>query len=669
MHKTLSSGLGLALVAVLLLAVNIAGKAFGGARVDLTEGNLYTLSDGAKSILEKLPKDEPLRVRFYFSEKVADDHGALDRYSKRVRDMLQEFERMAGGGIVLEEFDPEPFSKVEDQAVGYGLQNVAPPSWADSLYFGLVASNSVGDEEIIPYLAEERETFLEYDLARMVSSLAAPERPVLGVLSSLPIEGQMANPMSPAPVEPWFIAEQLRQAFEMRPILPNSGTIPDDVDLLLLIHPKDLGDDMLYAIDQFVLGGGKAVVLVDPNADTEVVPEDPQNPMARFMAERSSDLPKLFEAWGLELIPGKIVADNKNSPFAGVTYNQELQREERVRNVLILQLLNFEDAAGELVWCLNQDEVSTSELQNGITLRTAGALRARPEATTEFVPLIESSDEALLVDTTRIQFQADLNELLADFNGFLPTTERFALAARIAGPAKSAFPAGDPSAELDPAEDQPAEGEAEETAGEQDAAGAADGHLAESQGSIHVVVIADADLLHDSMWVQDLGAIGRQRLVSYFADNGSFLVNALESLSGSSDLISLRGRGGSRRPFTRVQELERNAQRELKSEEDQLVLRIQEAQTRITELQTGKDANSRYILSPEQEAEVQRLLEDQIAARERLREVRHALRKDIESLGRWLKVANIGLIPAALTGLAIVLAVRREKRRKHAAGR
>ena len=655
MSKNLNSTLGLILVFVLLFAVNIAGKALGGVRADLTDDKLYTLSDGAKNILAGLDKEEPIKLRYYFSEKVADKRGAFDRYSKRVRDMLNEFERAADGGLVLEELDPEPFSKTEDQAVAYGLQNAAPRGWGESLYFGLVAANSVGDEEVIPFFVEDRESFLEHDLARLLYTLNNPELPVLGVLSSLPLEGSVPNPMNPTPPEPWFIAEQMRQAFDVRQILPQSATIPDDVDVLLIVHPKSLSDPMLYAIDQFALSGRGVVAMVDPHSETEVVPADPQNPMQQYLADRSSQLEKLFDAWGVRLVPEKILADNANSPFAMPTYNQDTQREETVRNVLILSMLNYQDPEGELIWSLNQDEVATSSLKSGINFRTAGVLEKEPDAQTEFVPLVQSSEESLLIDKSRIQFQANLSELLADFTSFLPASERYVLAARVSGQVQSAFPGGDPAG----SDDEPDE-TSEEDAGDGDSTD----HL--TSGTLNAIVVSDVDFLHDSLWVRDLGRLGAQRLVTYFGDNGNFVVNALDNLAGSTDLISLRGRGGSRRPFTLVQELEREAERELKSEEDELLAQIQEAERKIADLQKDKEGGSRFILSPEQQAEIDRLVQVQLDARERLREVRYELRKDIDSLGTWVKAANVGLIPAILTALAIVVALARGKRRQSA---
>ncbi len=657
-NKHVNSGVALLLVFALLFAINIAGKALGGVRADLTEDKLYTLSDGARNILGDLDDEEPIKLRYFFSERVADKHGALDRYSKRVRDMLREFERSADGGLVVEELDPEPYSKVEDQAVAYGLQNAAPREWGESLYFGLVATNSIGDEEVIPFFVEDREAFLEHDLVRLIYTLNNPDLPVLGLMSTLPLEGAVPNPMNPTPPQPWFIADQLRQSFEVRHIMPRSATIPDDVDVLLIVHPKDLSDAMLYAIDQFALSGRGVVAMVDPHAETEVVPPDPQNPMQQYLADRSSELTRLFDAWGIELVRDKIVADHKNSPFAQRSFNQQLGREEQVRNVLILSMLKYQDDEGETVWSLNRDEVATSSLRSGINFRTSGALVKQEDAEVEFTPLVRTSEHSMLVDKSRIQFQADLQELLADFTQFQPASERYTLAARVSGNVQSAFPGGDPAPQNEDAPDADGDADAE------DASEAQSAHRA--SGTIHVVAVGDVDFLHDSLWVRDLGQLGAQRLVTYFGDNGNFVVNTLDSLAGSTDLISLRGRGASRRPFTRVQALERAAERELKSEEDALLAEIQDAERRISELQRDKEGGSAFILSPEQQAEIERLVQVQLDARERLREVRYELRKDIDSLGSWVKAANVGFIPALLTILAIAVTATRQKRRRSA---
>lgn len=649
MNRSLASASGLLLLFALLVAINlVSNTVLGGARIDLTSDQLFTLSDGTKNILTKLDKEEPLRLRFYFSRELASDFPGITSYATRVEELLSEFEREADGGLELEIHDPEPFSETEDRAVQFGLHAAQVPGKTDPIYFGLAGSNSVGDESTIPFFQQERQRFLEYDLAKLIYELAHPEKIVLGILSSLPLEGSMPNPMNPSPPEPWFIADQLRSGgFETRTVMPTAESIPEDVTTLLIAHPKDLSDELLYAIDQFVLGGGRVVALVDPHAETEVVPRDPQNPMQHLLADRSSNLERLFEAWGVELVPDKIVADRKCSPYAREVRDPD-GRSRPVQNVLTLHLLKYVDGKGEEGWNLSQDSVATSELSAGVNFNTAGALRPTEGATTELTPLIQASDDAMLIDKSAIQFQPDYNELLGTF---LPTGERYVLAAQISGDVQSAFPDGPP------ASDEDGEGEADEGSGD---------HLTESADPINVIVVADADFLHDAFWARSLGSLMGQRLMAPFADNHYFLINALDALSGSSDLIGLRGRGGYHRPFTKVQELERQASERLKAQEDSWIAKLDDAERRIRELEREKDetGGSALILTPEQEAELVRLREEQVEARKELRRIRLELREDIENLGTTLKFANIGLMPLVVIGIALGVGRVRQNRRK-----
>ena len=343
------------------------------------------------------------------------------------------------------------------------------------------------------------------------------------------------------------------------------------------------------------------------------------------------------------MVQDKIVADRKCSPYAREVRDPD-GRSQAVQNVLTVHMLDYTDGTGEKAWNLSQDSVATSELSAGVNFNTAGALRPLEGATTEFTPLITASDDSMVIDKSAIQFQPDFNELLGTF---LPTGERYALAAQIHGPAKSAFPDGPPSSGTEDQVD-------------------ASAHLSESTEPINVIVVSDADFLHDAFWARTIGNFGGQRLMSPFADNHYFLVNALDALSGSSDLIGLRGRGGYSRPFTKVQELEREASERLKAEEDSWIAKLEDSERRIRELEREKDetGGSALILTPEQEAELASLRESQVEARKRLREIRLELRKDIENLGTALKFANIGLMPVLVIGLALGAGRLRQNRRK-----
>ena len=641
--RKLVSSTGLLIGLVLFAVVNLfAESTLRSGRIDLTENNLFTLSEGTKKIVSGL--DQKIRLRFYFSEKLATEYPGLSDYGKRVREMLEEYEAHSKGKLELFVYEPEAFSEEEDEAMAYGLK--APPVNAagDKLFFGLVGTNSVDDVELVPFFDPQREEFLEYDVSELVSNLSRYEKKVVGVLSSLPISGGMSMPGQP-PQPGWFVMEQLERSFEMRQLDPGSTTeIPEEVGVLLIVHPKGFAPELLYAIDQFVMAGGKVVAFVDPLCENDQSTPPGGNPM---MAQRNSDLGPLMASWGLELVDRKLAGDRElammvNGPQGPVEY------------VIYLEL---RDEA------MSSEDVVTGDLQL-VRLTSSGVLQPVADATTTLEPLLQTSSESQQIDSMNVQFGPDPERLL---NEFLPSGAPMTLAARVSGPAKSAYPEGNPSQPADEEGEEPEDGEEpdETEEGEESADEEASSHLAESNGPIQVIVAADADMLSDAVWVQIANFLGT-RMGSPTADNGSFLINAIENLTGNADLISLRSRGSFSRPFTRKRELARQADERFRAKEQELEARLQETEREINELQQQKDAGSVMILSPEQQDALERFEEDRLQVRKELRKVRHDLRKDIESLGMRLKFANIGLVPLliAVAGLAltVVQSTRRNKR-------
>lgn len=625
MDKTLLSGFGLVIAFVLFVAVNVLfGATFKTARADLTENDVYTLSPGTINILEEL--DEPITLRLYFSRGLAGEFPDLERYAGRVEDLLSEYERRSDGQITLRVLDPEPFSEIEERAIQYGLRGAPTPS-GEYLYFGLVGTNSVDDEEVIPFLEMNKERTLEYDLTQLVYKLATPERGVVGVMSTLPLEGgapDMARMQMP---QPWLIMDQLRRFLEVQNVPTTAAEIPAEVDVLMLVHPRELSEDTLFAIDQFVLRGGHAMVFFDPHCEAQVVPPDPQNPMMARFAPRASDLGPLLAAWGVAIDTTKFAADSASAQ--GVTF----QDQGRVDAMEYLAWLNLPAQR------FNADDVVTGQLGN-IVMHTAGAIEPVDGATTTLTPLIQTSPESMRMNVSEVQFGGNPRQLL---DKFLPTQDELVLAARLNGPARTAFPerAGGAAAE---------DAEGDDAQDEEPAAGA----LTESRGPINVVLVADADLLVDDWWARVQDILGT-RLLSLTADNASFVVNSLEHLSGSNDLISLRGRQGVDRPFTKVQEIQRRAAEQFRTQEQALLDELQRTEQRIAELQRDKEGADQLILSPEQQAELEKFRERQVQTKRSLREVRYSLRKDIDRLGAWLKFLNIWLIPLLILATAIGL--------------
>jgi len=685
MRNTLSLT-GLLVGVVLFAALNLfAGTALRAARADLTENKLYTLSEGTRNILKKL--EEPITLRFYYSEKLARDVTGIPAYAQRVEEMLGEFAAASRGKLVLIKGEPEPFSEEEDRAVGYGLQGAAVNTAGDLLYLGLVGTNSVDAEEVIPFFHPRREDFLEYDIAELVSNLATLDKKVVGILSTLPVQGAPPNPQSFQPPKPWFVIEQLESLYEVRHLPPASTTeIDPEIDILVVIHPKGFSEELLFAIDQHVLRGGRAMVFVDPHCEHDQSQPPGGNPM---MAQRSSELDRLLEAWGVELVEGKLAGDAKNALAIG-------GRDGRPVPYVV-----YIGASGD---ALNGEDFVTADLDS-MNFLAAGILRGKDGATTTFEPLVQTTEESQEIDAMSVQFAPDPAGLL---NNFLPRGEALTLAARISGPASTAFPDGPPGQPgqpdsleeplddpfgdpFDALGDDPAGGEgkggpridAQDPGADaaQDAPPAPPEEPPQEEqeappqeekqdwvswsNDINVIVVADADLLADNAWVQLTPFLGTQ-LAQKLADNGTFFLNAIENLSGSSDLISLRSRGRSQRPFTKKQELERRADEAFRAREEALEAELREITQRINDLQKEKEAGaSQLILSPEQKEELERAYEKRLETRKELRNVKHQLNKDIERLGTWLKFVNVLLIPILiLLGGVGVLTFRSTRRRQ-----
>jgi ABC-type uncharacterized transport system involved in gliding motility auxiliary subunit len=614
---------GLVALAVLFLGVvMLSNVGLRGMRVDLTQNRLYTLSPGTQQVLADLK--EPINLYFYFSREAAAKQAPLVMpYATRVREFLEELAARAGGKIHLAVVDPQPFSDEEDRAAEFGLQSLQPGS-GDALYFGLTGTNSTDGRSSIPSFQADREEFLEYDVAKLINELGTPKKPVIGLISSLGLEGQF-NPMTGQMGEPWPILTQLQELFTVRSLTANVDRIDKDVDVLMLVHPKQLPPKTLYAIDQFVMRGGRILLFVDPNAGADTSGQDPSNPLAGAMANHSSDLAPLLAAWGVDYDATKVIGDLER----GLEVRTSMQSPP-IRHIGILGLGHAD---------MNQKDVVSASLDK-INLATAGSLAARPGAKTAFEPLLLSSASAAPIPAQRFNALMDPTTLR---DGFKPTGVRYALAARITGPVESAFPQGAPP-------DQ------------KTAAGPPIAHLAKSAAPANIVIIADTDLLMDYMWVQTREVFG-QRVAQAFANNGDLVANILDNLSGSSALISVRGRATFSRPFERVEALRRQADDRLRGKALELQAELKQTETKLTVLQSKRNDQSSLMLSPEQEAELKRFVAEKARVRKELRETQRGLDVDINRLNSRLKFINIAIAPlcVAVAGV-IILSLRRRRR-------
>jgi len=626
------AGVALVCIALMLISVNVIAARLVAWRLDLTREHLYTLSRGTQRTLARI--EEPITLRFYYSTRLADEVPSYGVYAQRVRELLDQYVAAAHGKIRLEVHNPLPFSDVEDRAVAFGLQGVPLDVGGEQVYFGLAATNSTDDQQVIAFFQPERERFLEYDLTKLVHSLAFPKKTVVGLISTLPLEGDMMAMMRGRPSEPMAIMEQLQQLDTVKPLAANIDAIPPDVDVLMLVHPQNLSDKTLFAIDQFVLKGGKALVFVDPISELQASHPSQLNPPG---APTASNLERLFKSWGFE-VPAQIIAgDRRAAQRVGVPGSRGNTRALDYVAWLNLKADN-----------LNRADMITADLSH-VMMATSGIVEPIEGAKTAVEPLITTSPDSMKIPAEKLTGLPDVAGLLAEFK---PDNKRYILAAHVTGTAETAFPDGPPKPP-EPAKPEAKEGEP---------APAAADWVKQSAQPINVVVVADTDMLDDRFWLQKQEFFG-QRVLVPTANNGDFVANAIEVLAGGDDLVGLRSRGTSARPFEVVERIQQEAQASYSAEERALQAKLKDTQAKLASL-TGKDqANAPTSLSSEQTKAIEEFRADMVQTRRQLRDVQAALRSDIGRLKAGLEFFNIALIPIIVAVAAIVLGVLRLRRR------
>lgn len=622
--RSLLSAGGLLLVLAILALFNLLlGQA--SLRWDLTEDNIYSLSEGSRKILSELERDVTLQI--YYSEDDAQAPMRLKTYARRAIDFIREYDAASDGRVDVEVIDTEPDSEAEEWAVTYGVNGVDLPT-GDRFYFGLVAL-SADQEETIPMLDPAREEQLEYEVTRIIWRVQAPKRTTIGVISGLPVfGGPPRNPMGqPQQSDPWLFIQELRKAYEVTEIAADAEEIPGEVDVLLTVHPTGLSESLVYAIDQFVLRGGNLMAFVDPLPVT-LGQQGMQGPGG------SDGLDRLLPAWGIDWSADRVLVDFGN---ATQLRGQNNQVEE---NPLWISLPP--DA-------FSQDAILTSQLES-LLMPMAGTLSKTEDAAGEYETLVHSSANSSTIGAMEARFAGE--NLRRNFSA---TPDRYDLAVRVRGTFKTAFPGGKPAGQTE-ADDEDAEDKTAENGAE---------HLAGGTASATVVVVSDADMLFDNFYVQRQNFLG-MNISRMFNDNLNFLLNGSELLAGNDALISIRSRGKFERPFTRVEALERSAQERWLAREQELMRKVEETNRKLEQLERQKDDSQEFIMSAEQEAEIQQFQREKARINRELKEVRRNLRADIEALGGWVKFLNIfGMVlVVAAAGLAFGLYQRRRSGRE-----
>ena len=624
MRKLWSSILGVIAVAALLLGANmLADRFLQNVRLDLTQQRLYTLSPGTLRILRGLKQKVTLKL--FYSRELGAAAPAYGAYADRVRAMLQDYAAQAHGMLQLAFLDPEPFSDTEDRALADGLQGVPLTQGGEQVYFGLAGSNLLDDQRNIAFFQPERERFLEYDLTHLVYELSNPTRAVVGVMSSLPLLGDPRMMMTGrGGGGPFASMLELQQSFTVRSVALTATVIDPDIRVLIVAQAQGLTDPTLYAIDQFVMHGGRLLAMVDPHSEFESAQPDPSG-MPR--QDTGSDLAKLFAAWGIAFDPNFVVGDSGGA--WRVRSGQQV--------VDYVPWFNIRGAG------IARDDPALADVTQ-VTVAAAGAIAKQAGAGTDFTPLLSSSPQSGLIPVAKVREFPDPASILADFH---PSGGARVIAARVHGTLKSAFTAPPPL---------PAGAKAPDTRPP---------FIAATAQPANLVVVGDSDILDDRFWVRMQDFFGQQEAVP-FSDNGPFVANVVGTLAGGDDLIGLRGKGDSTRPFTLVDAMQHQAEAQFQQTEKALQTHLDEAQKKLTDLRAGRGDQKAAVITAQQRSAIDELQAEIVQTRSRLRAVQFDLRRDIDRLETELRIFNIVLVPAVLTVLAIVLGLARRRRRARA---
>ncbi len=607
-------------VTFLFLSFNIIiFKVLVNKKIDLTTDKLFTVSENTKSIIKNL--SEPISIKLFFSNSLSKELSQIRDYEKRVRELLMSYKKISNKNITIEIIDPRPFTDQEDLANVYGIQGLQLNEEGERFYFGAVFSNSVDDTSVIPFFELDREQFLEYDLTKTIYNLANTTKSNIGLISGLPLVGRVNNSQGNAQYEkPFFIYQTLSEFFNVIDLSLEVSEIPQNVDQLLVVHPKNLSDVTLYAIDQFVMTGKGVTIFTDPFSEVD-------NNLSKPESEKdfsNSNLSRLFTSWGFDMKPGMVIGDIVNGRKVSLGPSNDQKIVTYVLWLAIQQNL------------LSNTDIITSNLDY-IFLKSAGSIEnLNTNSSLVIEPLISTSKESMLIERYKMQFRADPEQLLKDFQS---QDKSYIIGARIKGEFDSAFSMEEiKKIELDTKK-----------------------HINNIKDA-NIILFADTDLLSDNTWISEQDMFGRNSITP-IADNGRMVVNSIESMSGGRNLIGLRGRGSSNRPFLVIEDLQKKAELSFREKQISLQNELQGTEDKLKEIQSNQLDSSESKTSEQNKAieEFQRKI---LSIRKQLRDVQRQLNADIERLENNIKVLNIWTMPLIVIILYFFIKVFTEKRRK-----
>jgi len=627
---SLSNTLGsVVLLLICLVAVNVMAS-FIPLRFDLTEERLYTISDGSRKILESL--QEPVRINFYYSRNNAELPPNFKTYAQRVQELLEEYAAISNGQLILEISDPKPDTEEEEWVQKYGIKSITLPS-GNTVYFGAVVS-MLDQEMLLPYFDQRRQEFLEYDITQAIQKVSSTSTSKVGLLSAMNLQGGRSMIPGQPPAQKWVFQSELEKSVAVENLPLSTEEIPDDISLLIVLHPRGFSPRLQYALDQYVLRGGRLVVLLDPNARADMT--SPENQFGQ-QPQLASDLPELLKSWGVDYDSTKVVGDRLHATQVNTGQG----------------VMSFPMWMTFRTQSLDQEHPITAQLENLLFVE-AGSFKKAAESKTEFTALISLSEQSGLIDAFQLRFSPPdqlSREMKVDDSAK-------AVMAITAGNFSSAFPNGQPAKEKKDAQAQAAADESEA------ATPLKHTHLNESTERNSILLFSDVDFLSDQFSVQKLNFLG-QSIIQPTNDNLNLMLNAAEHLSGNEALMSIRSRGRFSRPFTRLLDMQKQAQLLHQTEEKQLLSQLEEVQQRLNSLldSAGNKGQQEVILPPEVQEEIQQFREEERQARRKLRDVRKILRQDIERLGQVLLLLNMLLVPL-IVGIIGVVVYRTRQRRK-----
>lgn len=603
-HK-LTFSVNLFLISVVFIAlVFINNQLLSSARLDLTENQVYSLSQGSKQVLKEI--EEPINLYFFFSDKASKNMTSLRNYANRVESLLSEYETFANGKLKLQVLDPQAFSEQEDQADQFGLTAANIGAAGEAIYMGLAATNALDEKKVIAFFDPQKEGFLEYEISKLIYQLSEPEPVNITLITDLVLKGGQ-NPMTGQVDPPWTFLTQLEELYTVEKLTSETISLPVNTDVLMLVHPEEYSDTLLFAIDQYALSGGKILAFLDAHNESDQM----AMMVGTMPSVSSSNLERLINAWGVQFDSDNVLLD----AMAGLDI--------RTQEGGVTRHFGF---VGFTTDQLDRNDVLTSNLEvlNGASF---GVFSQIEGSETNWTPLVKSTLNSDLMDTGTYAMTQDPEQLVKAYQS---DNQAYVLAARLSGPAKSAF-------EQTPEEIEPTE-------------------IVKSTDNLNVILVGDTDMIADRFWVQQSNFFG-QTIYTPFANNGDFITNAVENLGGSDALISIRSRGVFSRPFSKVDELTVIAEQKFREQEEILQKQLEETEQQLLQLQNQQVEVGALIISPEQQSAIDEFMQKKVTIRKSLRDVRHQLDKDIESLGNWLKLVNIAIAPFILILLLALLRV------------